>query len=158
MTDRCAAQGNHRELAPAFRLLETRLPMITSRPLFPTLAAAVAIAMLSGCGGGEDSSGVNTSTLSINITDAPVAPVTKVWVQFTGIEIKPLNGAPQTFSFSPAKGYDLLTLQNGNAAPLLGDTTVAAGPYEWVRLMIDPAPGSSYLIDATGQHDLRIPS
>ena len=132
--------------------------MTTANPVFPRLAAAVAIAMLAGCGGEDSSTDVKTSTLRINITDAPVAPVTKVWLQFTGIEIKPLNGPPQTFPFSPAKGFDLLTLQNGNAATLLGDTTVAAGPYEWVRLILDPTSGSSYLVDATGQHDLRIPS
>jgi hypothetical protein len=79
-----------------------------------------------------------------------------VWIEFTGVEVKPLNGSPITFDL--AQGFDLLTLQNGQTATLLNGKTVPAGDYEWVRLMIDPTPGSSYVMDDTGQHDLIIPS
>jgi hypothetical protein len=119
-----------------------------------TVAAAVALAFsLTGCGGDG-----GTSTLSLSITDAPVDEATTVWVQFTGVELKRAGGPPETITFDAPKGYDLLTLQNGNAATLLDDTTVPAGEYEWLRLMPDPAPGSSYVIDDSGQHDLVIPS
>lgn len=119
-----------------------------------TVAAAVALAFsLSGCGGDGD-----TSTLSLSITDAPVDEATKVWVQFTGVELKRAGGPVESISFDAPKGFDLLSLQNGNAATLLDDTTVPAGEYEWLRLMPDPAPGSSYVIDAAGQHGLVIPS
>jgi len=118
------------------------------------VATAVALAFsLSGCGGDGGS-----STLNLSITDAPVDEATTVWVQFTGVELKPANGPRQTITFDAPKGFDLLTLQNGNAATLLDDTTVPAGDYEWLRLMPDPAPGSSYVIDDTGQHNLVIPS
>jgi hypothetical protein len=119
-----------------------------------TAALGVATLLAAGCGGGDDA----TSTLSLSLTDAPVDDATTVWVQFTGVEVKPAAGEPEQFLFSAPKGFDLLTLQNGNAATLLGDSTVPAGDYEWVRLMLDPAPGSSYVIDDSGQHDIRIPS
>jgi hypothetical protein len=116
-------------------------------------SAALCALLLGSCGGDG-----GTSTLSLSLTDAPLENVSKVWLQFTGVEIKPANGEPEEILFDLPQGYDLLTLQNGNAATLLGDTTVDAGTYEWVRLMLDPAPGSSYVIDDSGQHDLEIPS
>lgn len=117
------------------------------------LLAALGGLALSGCGGDG-----GNSTLNLSITDAPVTGATSVWLQFTGVEIKPANGPAQTFEFAPASGFDMLTLQGGNAATLLDDVSVPAGDYEWVRLILDPAPGSSYVMDANGQHGLRIPS
>lgn len=118
-------------------------------------AAAIGLALtMAGCGGDDGGS----STLSLSITDAPLDDVTSVWLQFTGVEVKRAGGPPETILFDAPKGYDLLTLQNGNAALLLGDTTVPAGNYQWLRLILDPAPGSAYVVDADGQHDLVIPS
>lgn len=118
--------------------------------------AALGLLALSGCG--SDGQLSASSTLSLNLVDGPITGATVVWVQFTGVEVKPVNGPSQTFNFSPAKGYDLLTLQGGNAATLLGDTTVPAGDYEWIRLKIDPTPDSSYVEDGSGVHGLKIPS
>jgi hypothetical protein len=115
-------------------------------------ALAAACLVIAGCGGDGE-----TSTLNLALTDAPLDNVTSVWLQFTGVEVKPENGAAESFMFAAPKGFDMLTLQNGNAAELLGDTTVDAGDYEWVRLILD-APGTSYVIDDTGQHELTIPS
>lgn len=127
------------------------------RAYLGTAAAAVAIT-LSACsgGGGGDSSG--SSTLNLGLTDAPVTGVTKVWIQFTGVEVKPVNGNPIDFNFSPEKGFDLLTLQNGTTATFLNGSTIPAGQYEWVRLMVDTNPGAMYVMDSTGQHNLTIPS
>jgi hypothetical protein len=127
--------------------------MNTTRFRCGPVAAAIAALIIAGCGGDE-----GTSTLNLALTDAPVDNATVVWVQFTGVELKRAGGSPETILFPAPKGYDLLTLQNGNAATLLGDTTVDAGEYEWVRLILDPAAGSSYIIDDDGQHALRIPS
>jgi hypothetical protein len=113
--------------------------------------------LLSACGGGGSGSAGNSS-LSLGLTDAPVSGVTKVWIQFTGVEVKPANSDPIDFNFSPAKGFDLLTLQGGTTATFLNGSTVPAGQYEWVRLMVDTTPGASYVIDSTGQHNLTIPS
>src|SRR5262249_44971305 len=97
-------------------------------------------------------------TMNLALTDAPVTGVTKVWIAFTGVELKPANSDPVDISFSPAKAFDLLTLQGGTTATFLNGSTVPAGEYEWVRLMVDMSPGASYVIDSTGQHDLTIPS
>src|SRR5512147_1494684 len=110
--------------------------MSTSRIVARGRAVALlGLVGLSACGDGSFSP---SSTLSLSLVDAPITSATTVWVQFTGVEVKPVNGNAQTFDFSPAKGYDLLTLQNGNAALLLDDTTVPAGDYAWIRLKIDP--------------------
>jgi hypothetical protein len=101
---------------------------------------------------------MSMSTLNLGLTDAPVSGVTKVWIQFTGVEVKPAGGNPIDFTFSPEKAFDLLTLQGGTTATFLNGTTVPAGQYEWVRLMVDTKPGASYVVDSTGQHDLTIPS
>ena len=122
------------------------------------LLVATSALLATSCGGDDAGVSPSESTLRVHLADAPVAPVTKVWVQFTGIEVKPVGANALQFAFSPAKGYDLLTLQGGNSAVLLGDTTVPAGEYEWIRLIVDPANGSNYLIDGSGQHELRVPS
>lgn len=115
-------------------------------------ALAAACLVIAGCG---DDGG--TSTLNLALTDAPLDNASTVWLQFTGVEVKPESGPAESFMFPAPKGFDMLTLQNGNAAELLGDTTVDAGDYQWVRLILD-APGTSYVVDDTGQHELFIPS
>src|SRR5258708_29549785 len=98
------------------------------------------------------------SPLSLGLTDAPVSGVTKVWIQFTGVEVKPAGGNAIDFMFSSEKGFDLLSLQGGTTATFLSGSAVPPGQYEWVRLMVDTKPGASYVMDSTGQHDLTIPS
>jgi len=122
----------------------------TSWRIAGTTGALLAVA---GCGGESA-----TSILNLSLTDAPLEGATSVWLQFTGVEIKQSGGPARAYMFSAPRGFDMLTLQHGNAAELLGDTEVPAGEYEWVRLILDPAPGTSYVIDNDGQHGLRIPS
>jgi uncharacterized protein DUF4382 len=139
--------------------LHARMATMNSRAILNCgIVAGLALQMLSGCGGSGMSSD-STSTLNLGLTDSPVDGAQKVWIQFTGVEVKPANGDPVNFAFSPAKGFDLLTLSGGATATFLNGATIPAGPYEWVRLMIDPSPGSSYIIDSLGtQHNLVIPS
>jgi hypothetical protein len=129
----------------------------SARAMRATITAGAAV-LLCACGGEESAVDPASSTLRIDLTDAPVTGVTKVWVQFTGIEVKPLGGQAQQFTFSPPKGYDLMLLQQGNAATLLGDSTVDAGQYEWIRLMPDTAPGALYIEGPGGRRNIRIPS
>ena len=115
--------------------------------------------LLGSCGGGGSmSTSMSMSTLNLGLTDAPVSGVTKVWIQFTGVEVKPVGGNAIDFMFSPEKGFDLLSLQGGTTATFLNGNAVPPGQYEWVRLMVDTNPGASYAMDSTGQHDLTIPS
>ncbi len=122
--------------------------------MFVCSAAVLGCLSLAGCGGGSGS----TSTLNLSLVDAPVTGATTVWLQFTGVEVKPANGPSQTFDFTSPKGFDMLALQNGNAATLLGDTQVSAGDYNWIRLKLDTTPGSSYVVDGSGTHNITIPS
>ncbi|HYL03969.1 MAG TPA: DUF4382 domain-containing protein [Steroidobacteraceae bacterium] len=119
-------------------------------------AAAAAALLMASCGGGG--SGTGMSTLNLGLTDAAVTGVTKVWIQFAGVEVKPANGNPIDFNFTPERGFDLLTLQNGTTGTFLNGAVIPAGDYQWVRLMVDTSPGASYVVDSTGQHDLVIPS
>ncbi len=112
--------------------------------------------LLAGCSGGGASP--RDSTLNLGLTDSPVTGVTSVWIQFTGVEVKPANANPIDFTFSPSKGFDLLALQGGATATFLDGATIPAGDYEWVRLMVDTTPGVMYVMDSTGQHNLTIPS
>jgi hypothetical protein len=122
----------------------------------PLALTLFALALNACSGGGGGSSG--DSTLNLGLTDSPVTGVTKAWIQFTGVEVKPVNADPIDFGFSPEKGFDLLTLQNGTTATFLNGATIPAGEYEWVRLIVDTNPGAMYVMDSTGQHNLTIPS
>jgi hypothetical protein len=133
--------------------------MLRSSALGTSSALSACALLLVSCGGGGSAStSMSMSTLNLGLTDAPVSGVTKVWIQFTGVEVKPASGNPIDFMFSPDKGFDLLSLQGGATAIFLNGTTVPPGQYEWVRLMVDTKPGASYVMDSTGQHDLTIPS
>ncbi|MDJ0916164.1 MAG: DUF4382 domain-containing protein [Woeseiaceae bacterium] len=126
------------------------------------IAGSVAM-VLAGCGGSsfnevfEDTS---TGSLSIAITDAPVDNVTEVWVEFSGVTLKPQGGDEIEIAFSSPKSFDLLTLQNGVTAVLQESTTVPAGPYNWVRLGVNAEPGvrDSYAVQNGMELELRIPS
>ena len=65
------------------------------------LPATALLALLGACGGEDMANPQANSTLNVAITDAPLTSATKVWLQFTGMEIKPLGGQAQSFAFSP---------------------------------------------------------
>lgn len=119
---------------------------------------------LYGCGGSSDSAmdGSGTGFVSILVTDAPVDYVDEVWVQFTGVELKPQDGSPVEFIFDEPRNIDLLTLTGGTTESLLPMTTVDVGPYEWIRLMVNAEFDEvmdSYAITNTGDMvELAVPS
>ncbi|MDF1614391.1 hypothetical protein P0N66_05450 [Desulfurivibrio alkaliphilus] len=49
--------------------------------------AGLSAALLLGCSGGSGSSSDKQGTLSLGVTDAPVAEATNVWVRFSGVEL-----------------------------------------------------------------------
>lgn len=124
----------------------------------PVLVAATFLgALLSACGGDDDAA---TGQLSLAVTDAPVDNATSVVVEFTGVEIMGPGGRT-TFEFDEARTIDLMNLQGNLSEPLLTDETVAAGRYQWIRLMVnaEPATIDSYIeLEDGTQHSLFIPS
>ncbi|TLZ17291.1 MAG: DUF4382 domain-containing protein, partial [Gammaproteobacteria bacterium] len=78
--------------------------MFRSSALGAFSALSACALLLGSCDGGGSAS---TSTLNLGLTDAPVSGVTKVWIQFTGVEVKPAGGNAIDFMFSPEKGFDL---------------------------------------------------
>lgn len=128
------------------------------------LASIMALVSLYGCGNSGDSAmdAGSSGFVSILLTDAPVDDVTEVWVQFTGVELKPQSGSPVEFVFDTPRDIDLLTLQNGTTTSLLPMTTVDTGPYEWIRLMVnaefDDVYDSYAMTDTGEQLELAVPS
>lgn len=124
------------------------------------LVIATGILALAGCnGGGGSSSGPTSGTASFNVTDAPVDGVSTVKVTFDGIALKPKEGSLITINFdSPVTIDNLLELTGNASAPILGDTTVQAGEYNFVRLfVVGGAPDSLVEEDNGQQFPLFIP-
>ena len=69
-----------------------------------------------------------------------------VFITVTGVQVQPTNGSPLTFNLSSPLSVDLLTLQQGNLAPLVNGTSVPAGSYDWLRLMLDTSAGKDYVL------------
>jgi hypothetical protein len=138
--------------------------MTTRTMTTKALVVTAAIGLLAACGGsGDDGDKAKTGTLKLGITDAPVDYAESVVVQFTGVELKPVEGAPFAIDFTPAKNFDLLDLTGTTRAMLVDGVEIPAGDYEWVRLKVnaDPNVGNdSYVVlDSTGEQcEIRIPS
>jgi hypothetical protein len=129
-----------------------------------TTATTVSILLgLAACSGGGDGGGGDTGRLSLGVTDAPVDEASSVVVQFSGVAFKRAGAAPEIVrDLVPSpRQLDLLQYQGGRAALLLDGVTLPAGDYEWVRLIIDNAPGvrDSYIVRTGGEEcELRVPS
>ena len=129
-----------------------------------TTATTVSILLgLAACSGGGDGGGGDTGRLSLGVTDAPVDEASSVVVQFSGVAFKRAGAAPEFVrDLTPSpRQLDLLQYQGGRAALLLDGVTLPAGDYEWVRLIVDNAPGvrDSYIVRTSGEEcELRVPS
>jgi len=130
------------------------------------VACIVALAFLASCGGGDaDTAGPASSTpeygrLTLRITDSPVTAAERVVVQFTGVELKKVNGDTEVFDFTPRQ-IDLLALDGGGSEVLFADEDLLAGEYEWIRLKVNAGrDGSDSFIelDDGSVHPLFIPS
>jgi uncharacterized protein DUF4382 len=142
---------------------------------------------LASCGSGSSggSSGPTTGRFSLGVTDAPVDHAEKVLVQFTGVTVKPKEGAaleldltgdsqtcedlrygnndpsPTPAGEPTVRCIDLLTLQGTESENLLANVTLDAGEYNWIRLDVDADRGTLdsiiQLIDRSWE-SLYIPS
>jgi len=113
---------------------------------FVLVPALVSCALLSACGGGGSSG--PSSTLNVSLADAPtsLSGVQSVFITVTGVQVQPTNGSPLTFNLSTPLTVDLLTLQQGNLAPLVNGASVPAGSYDWLRLILDTSAGKDYVL------------
>lgn len=117
-----------------------------------TLSAGAAI-LLAACGGGGGSGGAGTApvtppnatmgTLGVGLTDAPACGFDAVNITVNKVRVHQSGTASDTDSgwtditLSPAKKINLLSLTNG-VLESLGTTSLAAGRYTQVRLVLDP--------------------
>jgi hypothetical protein len=107
-----------------------RISRILAAPM-----AALALLLLTACGGGSGTSG-DTGRLSLYVTDAPVHSVDEVWITFDAVALKPESGPPVRIDLDPPVRENLLALQGENAAVLLDDVELEAGQYNWIRLFV----------------------
>jgi Domain of unknown function (DUF4382) len=130
--------------------------------LFGVSAVTLAAALVAACGGGGGGGAQSkTGALTLGITDAPVDVADAVVVQFSGVELKPMNGNAFSINFAEPKTIDLLALQGTNRATLLDGEQIPAGEYNWMRLKVNADPnvaGDSYITIGGSQCELRIPS
>ena len=117
------------------------------------LAAASAMGLaLAACGGGGGGSPgtpppVTLGTLGVSITDAPACGFDAVNVTVSKVRVHQSSTASDTDSgwseitLSPARKINLLNLTNGTL-DALGQTSLAAGRYTQLRLVLDPNTGN----------------
>lgn len=105
-------------------------------------------AFVAGCGGGGGGGGGGSGTLGVSLTDAPACgfdavnvTVTKVRVHRSGTDSAGASGWSE-ITLNPARKINLLDLTNG-VLEYLGETTLPAGHYMQVRLVLAPNNGSS---------------
>jgi len=118
---------------------------------------------LPGCDGASDYSngrgGMPNGELTLSITDAAVDNASEVWVQFSGIELKPESGKSITHVFDTPMRINLLSLQGSLSADFFNNISVPSGTYNWVRLAVDTdGVADSYIVMDDGMHELTIPS
>ena len=128
------------------------------------IVSALALS-LNGCGSGSGSSagrgGVMDGELTIKITDAPVDSAAAVWVQFSGVTVKPNDGSAFDIIFDTPLNINLLSLQAGKTEVLLENVRVPVGTYNWIRLHVNAVRDlvmDSYIeLNDGSQHELNVP-
>ena len=107
-------------------------------------------ALLAGCGGGGSGGGAvdgGTGTLGVSMTDTPSCGFDAVNVTVHKVRVHQSSSASDTdagwtdITLNPAGKIDLLSLTNGVLFNL-GETTLPAGHYTQLRLVLDPNTGA----------------
>ena len=95
-----------------------------------------ALLVLTACG--TQPSG--TSTVAVQMTDAPATDADHLYVDFGRIELMPADGGEDGVQTVAEEGgqIDVLTLTNGTVADL-GEIDVPAGTYSQVRIIVEDA-------------------
>jgi hypothetical protein len=90
----------------------------------------------SGNNGGDGSDGGTTAaTLAIDMIDDPTEDICELWVYIEDLRVKPDEESPVLLG-NEIGAWDLLSLQNGNVAPL-GTWEVEAGVYQFIEMLLD---------------------
>lgn len=112
------------------------------------LTAALATAgVLAACGGGGGDTG-GTGTLNASLTDGPACGFDQVNVTVNKVRVNKSDsanendGAWSDITLNPARKINLLNLTNGVLADL-GQTTLPAGRYNQIRLLLSPNNGNA---------------
>ena len=118
--------------------------------------------ILNGCSDGS-SSDDEMGDFTLNITDSQIDDANEVFVEFTGVTLKPADGSAIEFNFEDdPKTIDLLALAGMMSQPLLDDVEIPAGKYNWIRLHVNAefdGELDSYITKDVGQEiELVVPS
>ncbi len=121
---------------------------------FLSLAGLMGIAVLSaGCGGGGDAGSAQPGVLSVSLTDAPACGYDEVNVTVRRVRIHQSDSANENgggwtdITLDPPRRINLLNLndptQPNLALASLGETSLPAGHYTQLRLVLDRNNGQS---------------
>lgn len=117
------------------------------KTMIKTALAATAVALgLLGCGGG-DGGASGTGALRLSITDAPACGYDEVNITVTKVRVHKAadaddaDGGWSEVMLDPPKRVDLLELTNG-VLEELGQTSLPAGKYTQMRLVLAPNTGA----------------
>lgn len=104
------------------------------KPVTLMLASAVALFSLAGC---DSPTGGDSSSMSLELTDAPAGDLSKAWVQINRITLQG-SGGEFVLMDSPTNLVDLLTL-DGTTMNLVSDVAIPSGTYTQLRIELGPA-------------------
>lgn len=107
----------------------------TSQKLLATALVAMLPLALGACDGGT--TGGDSSTISLKLTDAPAGDLEKAWVQIEEIE---LQGTDSGFMLmdQPTDLVELTSLA-GTTEDLVSDVAISSGTYSQLRIVIERA-------------------
>lgn len=95
--------------------------------------------LISGCGGGGDTTTASTGTATLNLADAPVdaEEVVGVHVAFDAVHYKPAGSQWVVEELNETRVINLLDLQDGNSTLLTSQTELPTGRINQVRFVIN---------------------
>jgi hypothetical protein len=121
------------------------------QPTFRALALVASMSaagLIAGCGGGSSDSTAAPGTLGVSMTDAPSCGYDAVNVTVRAVRVHQSGNAGEndggwsTITLATPKKINLLDLTNG-VLEELGTTSLPAGHYNQIRLLLDPNNGNA---------------
>lgn len=90
--------------------------------------------------------------VNLDVSDAAVDNVSKVFVQFSSVSLKPASGDAVVETFNPPLVIDLLSLEDGSSARLLDNRRLNDGNYDSISLTLsaDGSGNDSYVVLSDG--------